>query len=459
MRLRSQPDVGRGRSGSTADEHATLEERGGADPRAQWDAWASRSSAAPAKRVLVLASGFPSRVRPIHGVFVKERVRFVSQRPDVQVRVVSPIPYFPPIKWFRRWYPYSQIPSREMIDGLEVLRSRYFMPPAFGGYVESNLMFPAARRAARRLRPEFDFDLIDGHFIYATGVVAARLGKRYDKPVVITGRGEDILRFPDLPVIGDRIRQALGEATQLIALSEEIAEAMERQGADPDKITVIPNGVDLDKFHPVPTQQARQKLGLPLDRPIVVSVGYRIERKGFHVLVDAIPRMVERFPNVLVVIVGGEASWEADFLPEIERRVRANDVADHVLITGERPQHELANWYSAADLFALMTSREGSPNVLIEALSCGVPSVATPVGEISQVLADSRLGLVLPERSSQAAAAGIIDALSRTWDRGRIHRLMQARSWHETAKRVAEVFDKALLAHRRKNSAGTAQPK
>ncbi|MFH1922688.1 MAG: glycosyltransferase, partial [Planctomycetota bacterium] len=243
----------------------------------------------PYKRVLVVSASFPSTGNPIPGVFVKERVRFVSQLPGVQARVISPVPFFPPIKYFKRWYPWSQMPRADVIDGLQVERPRYFMPPKFGGYVESTLMYPAARQAARRLRREFDFDLIDAHFVYASGVVAFQLGRLFRKPVVITCRGEDILRFPDLPVIGNRIRAALQGATRLVALSKEIADALERQGADPSKVTVIPNGVDADKFQPMSAQRARQELGLPQERPIVVSVGYRIERKGFHVLVDAIP--------------------------------------------------------------------------------------------------------------------------------------------------------------------------
>ncbi|MEM7293960.1 MAG: hypothetical protein AAF420_11275, partial [Pseudomonadota bacterium] len=76
----------------------------------------------PNCRVAVLAGGsFPSRIQPVHGVVVKERVRFVAAA-GVDVRVISPTPYFPPIRWFKRWYPWSQVPRYEVIDGLEVIR-------------------------------------------------------------------------------------------------------------------------------------------------------------------------------------------------------------------------------------------------------------------------------------------------------------------------------------------------
>ncbi|HID24448.1 MAG TPA: glycosyltransferase family 4 protein [Planctomycetaceae bacterium] len=402
------------------------------------------------KRVLVLTGSFPSRGQPVHGVFVKERVRFVAQLPDIDVQVVSPIPYFPPIRWFPRWYPWSQVPLREEVDGLQVHRRRYFMPPAWGGYVQARLMYRATCKAAQEVRQRFEFDLIDSHFIYSSGVVAVRLGKKHGVPAVITCRGEDIERFPDLPLIGRQIRWALREATQLIAVSRRIADRMVQLGADPDKVTVIPNGVDLDKFQPVPKEQARQQLGLPTDRPLVLAVGYRLELKGFHILVDAIASIRERFPDELAAIVGGEARWAKDFLPEIERRIRTNGVENHVILAGTRPQQELPKWYSAADVLCILSSREGSPNVLMEALACGLPAVATPVGGIPEVLKDRRLGILLPKRSAEAAAEGVTAALSRPWDRHQIRQAMQSRSWHETARQVREVFDRAMAQFRAK---------
>jgi teichuronic acid biosynthesis glycosyltransferase TuaC len=400
------------------------------------------------RRVLVFASTFPSQVQPIHGVFVKERVRFVAQLPDVDVRVISPVPYFPPIRRFKRWYPLSQIPRAESIDGLSVERPRYFLPPKIGAMAHAHLMYLGARRAVRRSQREFDCDLIDAHFVYPDGVAATMFARRMNKPVVLTGRGEEILRFPDLPVIGRAIRWALPRATRLIALSVEIAESMERCGADPARITVIENGVDGQKFHPVPQREAQRKMQLPTDRPIVVSAGYRLERKGFHILIDAIPQIRQRIPNVLVVIVGGPARWGEDYTPVIEARIQANNVQDHVRLIGARPQEELSYWYSAGDVFALLTSREGSPNVLMESLACGTPAVATPIGGIPEVLSDSRLGVLLTERTAAEAARGIIQALRQTWDRPAIREAAEARSWSRTAERVNEVFTAAIEEYR-----------
>ena len=396
------------------------------------------------RRILVFSSTFPSAVQPIHGVFVKERVCSVAALPGCEVRVVSPVPFFPPIRFLKRWYPLSQISRRETVDGLEVVRPRYPLLPKVGTFFHCAAMARASYRTARRIHREFEFDLIDAHFAYPDGVAAAQLARRLGKPLVITCRGEDILRSPKIPVVGDQIRRALKQADALVGLSREIGDAMIANGADADKVTIIPNGVDCEKFRPTDRTEARRRLDLPADARVVLSVGYRLQRKGFHLLVDAVAQIRRHVPDVLVVIVGGQARWGQDYTPEIEKRIRAHGVGDCVRLAGPRPPEELPIWYSAADVFALLTSREGSPNVLMEALACGLPAVATPVGGIPEILADRQLGILLRERSSREAARAVVEALSQKWDRAAIRRAAQRRSWPAAAERVRDVFHRVL---------------
>ncbi|HEX6986719.1 MAG TPA: glycosyltransferase, partial [Planctomycetaceae bacterium] len=395
-------------------------------------------------RVLTLSSVFPSAAHPTYGVFVKERVRAVADLPGLDVRVIAPTPYVPPVRPLRRRYVWWRFPAQELLAGLPVTRPRYLLAPKLGGFFHADLMYPVARRAADRLRPEFPFDLIDAHFAYPSGVVAARLGRRFGVPVVVTGRGEDMLRFPSLPVIGPKIREALAGGIWCIALSDEIAEAFLRNRARPDRVVRIPNGIDLTSFRPVPQREARLRVGLPAERPIILSVGNLQERKGFHLLADALPAVLERHPRALLVIVGGPAPYGDDYTGIVEERVRRHGLKDHVRLVGHRRHEELGDWYSAADVFALISSREGSPNVLLEALACGTPAVATPVGGIPDELRNPELGILLAERSAAAAAAGLTEALSRRWNRDLISSLMRPRSWESVAQKVADVFDRSL---------------
>jgi len=408
----------------------------------------AREDAAPRtnrpRRILVLSPAFPSSVMPTFGIFVKERIRALANLPGYEIRVIAPVPYFPPLKRFEKWYAWSQMPRQETIDGLEVIRPRYPLPPKIGGYLHSYLMYPSVLRAAKRLRREFDFDLIDAHFAYPAGVVGTMLARRLKKPVMITGRGEDIHRFPELPVIGKRIRWALQHADRLVGVSSEIAEKMKRLGATTAHTQVIGNGVDCEKFQPQSREDARKKLGLPPAAQIVVSVGDCFENKGFHLLIDAVAQLKESHPDLHAVIVGGPPRYGTDYTSVLEQRIEAHGLQDRIHLAGRCQHADLPSWYSAADVFALLSAREGSPNVMMEALACGIPAMGTPVGGIPEILNDERLGIVLPERSAAAAATTLETIFSRSWNHDEIRQIMEQRDWQTTAKRLDEIIGELL---------------
>lgn len=392
------------------------------------------------KKILTFASTFPSSIHPIHGVFVKERVKHLSMKSDCDIRVISPVPYFPPLKISERWYSFFQIKKVETIDGLVVSRPRYLLLPKIGSFMHSYSMASFSRPVITKLQNEFQFRIIDSHFVYPDGVAAAILKKKYNQPLVITGRGEDILSFPDYPVIGNQIRWALKQADALIALSNEIGDAMVKNGASEGKISVIPNGVDNQKFDVFDRNESRKRLNLPENKRIILSVGSRLERKGFHILIEAMPRICEQFPDSLLVIVGGVARHGHDFTAVIKKAIAQNNLEESVLLFGAQPPEELKFWYSAADVFALMTSREGSPNVVMEALSCGLPVVATPIGGIPEILENPELGILLNNRSAEQAEYGIIKAFETDWDYNTIRNYACENSWHRVADKVNDVF-------------------
>ncbi len=396
------------------------------------------------RRVLVWASTFPTKVQPLHGVFVKERAVAMAQLERYDLKVVSPTPYFPPIKAFPRWYALSQIPKSETIDSLEVLRPRYPMLPKIGGYFHAGLMDLGVRSRVARMHKATPFELIDSHFVYPDGVAAVMSAQRLGLPVILTARGEDMLRFPDLPKVGDAIRWALPKATRLIALSEELAERMVANGADRSRVTVISNGVDIGKHRWLPRDEARRLVGLPIDRKIVVGLGTLQPRKGFPMMVEALKQVRDRIPDAMLVIVGGSHRSGSDDTEQIHKTIDAMGLRDHVVLAGPQLPADVHKWLSAGDLFALMSWGEGSPNALMEAFACGLPAVSTAVGSVPQLLANPGLGLVMAERSATAAATAMIEAFQRPWDRAAIHEFARSQSWQSVAERVATVFEQAL---------------
>ena len=345
---------------------------------------------------------------------------------------------------FKKWYRWSQYPCQEKIAGLTVDNPRYALPPKIGGYFHSQLIDFTAARRIDNIRKEFPFDLIDAHWAYPAGVWAVKLGQRYDVPVVITGRGEDMARFPQLPIVGDKIRWALKKSSGCIGVSQEISSLMIKNGANARQTRTIANGIDIGKFHPKNAESSRQACGLPADRQIILSVGDRLELKGFHLIVQAMATVRKTFPRAMYVILGGRGRHGRDYTRKINEYVNKFNLHDHVRMVGPKPHDELIDWYNAADLYAMMSSREGSPNVLLEALACGTPAIGTAVGGICDELSSERVGRLVPKRSADAAATAIIQELKQPKCRSDVAAVMQSRTWHDTASCIGKFFQDVI---------------
>jgi glycosyltransferase involved in cell wall biosynthesis len=147
---------------------------------------------------------------------------------------------------------------------------------------------------------------------------------------------------------------------------------------------------------------AREALGLPGNRPIVLWVGRMVPVKGLDVLLEAWAAVLRTIPTALLVLVG-----EGDERAALERR--AASLGDSVRFAGARPHAELADWYRAADLLVLPSRSEGVPNVLLEALACGTPFVASDVGSVASLATPECE--VVPAESPRALAGAIARAL------------------------------------------------
>ena len=223
-----------------------------------------------------------------------------------------------------------------------------------------------------------------------------------------------------------QLRFALRRAARVIAVSETLRQDAVALGIPEEKIRVIGNGIDPDLFHPQDRTEARRALGLPKYGPLLVSVGTLSRRKGFHLVMEAMARLKKRWPSLRFALVGGDGA-EGAMSAELKALATKLGIADRVIFAGPRKSAELAPWYRAADLFVLPTEHEGSPNVVLEALACGTPVVATPVGSIPELI-DAETGLLV-EREVDAIAEGLATALNRSWDPDRVCARVAARPW------------------------------
>lgn len=388
-------------------------------------------------RILLFSTLYPSSARPLHGIFVETRLRELLSIGGVQARVVAPVPWF----WSTdakhgKYAAMARTPRRETHNGIEVLHPQYPTLPKIGMNVAPLLLALGAWRAVKQIQREgFDFDLIDAHYYYPDGVAAALLAACLGKPLVVTARGTDVNLIPEYRIPRQLIRWAARRAGASVGVSEALVRRMQDLQLGSPQFQVIRNGVDAQRFRPIPQDEARAAVGVQ-GGPVMLCVGNLHEHKGQGLVVQAFSDVLKQHPQAQLLVVGDGPDRGA-----LERSVAEAGLGGHVRLVGTVPNAELAPWYSAADLLVLASSREGWPNVLLEAMACGTPVVATAVGGIPEVVASAEVGRLVNQRTPAALAEAMLGALAARQSRSVVRRYAERFGWDHTSRQQLQLFN------------------
>jgi teichuronic acid biosynthesis glycosyltransferase TuaC len=397
-------------------------------------------------RILSISTMYPNVSQPISGIFVRNRLEALAKL--ATLTVVSPIPYFPLVSRFIPLYSERMsIPYSANNAEYNVIYPRFFSVPKILKPLDGLFLAIAVYQHICRMRSQGeDFDIIDAHLAFPEGFAAILLGRIFKKPTTITLRGHDINELPRFPVRRLQVRYALRRADRIFAVAAALKDGAIGLGADAGKIFVSCNGVDHRIFKPVDSRLARSQLGLPGDKRILLSVGYLVERKGFQHLIESMNILVNKLgvKDVLLYIVGGRGGEEY-VKPKLDKLISQYGLATYVHFAGARPNDELVFWYNACDLFALMSSKEGWPNVILEAMACGKPVVANRAWGIPEIVCSDDYGCLVPNPpQAEIVAQTLFSALNRTWDKSVIVNYAQKQSWEMVAKRLLGHFEELL---------------
>lgn len=391
--------------------------------------------------LVVFSSLFPSAARPGAGLFIRERMFRVAQhRP---LCVVSPQPWFPGQSLIRRLRPGYRppAPALEIQQGIRVYHPRFLALPGLLRRLDGMAMALGSFFLLRRLQVG-GARLIDAHFAYPDGEAAVRLGRWLGLPVTVTLRGTEVPHSRD-PVLRPRLARTLKAATRVFSVSDSLRRLALELGAAGEKTEVVGNGVDTGIFQPVERAAARARFGLPAGARVLVSVGGLVERKGMHRVIDCLPALLMRHPDLHYLVVGG-GSPEGDMRPELDAQVARLGLAGRVHFLGALPPEELKWPLSASDVFVLATRNEGWANVFLEAMACGLPVVTTDVGGNAEVVCRAELGSVVPFGDAAALRQALDAALTAHWNRAAILEYARANQWDKRVAQLLGAFEQVL---------------
>jgi len=287
----------------------------------------------------------------------------------------------------------------------------------------------------------FPADVVHAHttFFYSS-LVAAALSRRHDVPMVTTlhvgSLGEMPLRTRFMAGVYERTLGSLimAQSKSVIAVSHAVADHAERIGVNPNKLTVIANGVDVDEYAPAFYKGA--------DRLRIVCVGRLIANKGPQHLLEAVPALCDVVPDAEVVFVG-----DGPMLETLQARAAELGLDDNVTFLGSRD--DVPDILRDSDIFVRPSLTEGMPLAVLEAMACGLPVIATAVGGTGEVIRHLHNGMLIAPCDHSGLVKSLTDLATDERLRRRLGvnaRLSVERdySWERVIEANLDIYDEVL---------------
>jgi glycosyltransferase involved in cell wall biosynthesis len=289
---------------------------------------------------------------------------------------------------------------------------------------------------------------VHGH-PYLSSFFAAKIAKQYSKPLVLTQHNtfieydnfwDNVEKLNDV-AIG---KQVIKKADRIIVVSNATKNYVLSLGADPKEIEVMHNGVDLQRFNLFSgrKKEIRKKLAIPKDVCVPLTVRRLVYKNGIDTLIESAKIAIEKNPRLVFVVVGKGPDSE-----EVTRRIEQLGMQRNFKLAGFVSDEDLPLYYNAADFFVLPSkSGEGLPLVLLEAMACGLPVIATNVGGTSEVM-NEKYGKMVEPNNPVSLANAILEFSSKDyWVLKKDVRIMMEKqySWDKNVDKLAKIYEELI---------------
>jgi len=379
-------------------------------------------------KVLVVTNLFPSPLRLNRAAYNRQQFLRLSETHDVTVLVA--------IAWLE-WVKNIGSYRNEKMGKLNIRYFPYFYIPKIAVYLHSFYMFLS-------MLPQIPYifkykpDVLLASWAFPDAVASAAWCRILNIPLVVKVHGSDINVKSKNPGHRKQIEWALRNADIVVSVSKALCRRLSELGVGDNRIKLLYNGVDLDVFRPETKQKANESLGLIDNQKKILFVGNLELTKGCKELLTAFADLLEGGLEVQLYYVGrGRAE------KELKTQAEKLGCLDKVHFKGEAQHKDLVHWYNAVDLICLPSYNEGVPNVLLEAMACGLPVVATRVGGIPEVVSGES-GILVEKQNPDALIVALRTVLDKKWDKGRIIKGIKGFSWDSNLSKLEGALLKSV---------------
>jgi glycosyltransferase involved in cell wall biosynthesis len=278
--------------------------------------------------------------------------------------------------------------------------------------------------------------VVFSQWLYPDGFAAYLAAKCLGLPIVLSAAGCDINEYTKYFWRRLWITKALKGANHNIMVSTALKDKAIALGVPADKMTVNMNGSNASVFYPRDKQESRSTLNQPSNKKLLTYIGNFNEEKGVKYLVSAFALIAKEQPDVNLYLVG-----DGPLKAELVEQITTAQLTERIVFTGRVDHSQVPLYLSSADLLCLPSLREGCPNVVIEALSCGTPVVASQVGAVPDILASSGepLGYMAKPEDPKDLAEALLKALKTDFN---IPAHFTWPSWQDSSDKTSEILDR-----------------
>ena len=328
-------------------------------------------------------------------------------------------------------------------DFLKIIPYHFLIPKSnFERYYKATSLFLFIKKIITQVNP----DILHVHHAHSLPITAY-LASNGEIPIVTTLHSFHALmgkKGKELDLQKKLFQKNFDISSKLIAVSSYVKEEAIALGADSEKVVVIPNGININEWKPIPKEDARKKLDIDLDKKIVLFTGNLQKRKGIDILIESFRQVVDEISEVNLIIVGsGEEEKNLKFL--------TNKLGLHasVKFTGRVSDEELKLWYNACDVYCAPSREEAFGIIYLEAMACAKPVIGPDHGGPKEIIKDGVTGHLFDNESYNDLAQKIIkiledNDLAERFGRKSRELIENEYNWAKIAKQTMEVYKSVI---------------
>ncbi|MDX2367607.1 MAG: glycosyltransferase [Colwellia sp.] len=364
--------------------------------------------------LVILTNLYPLPWEPNRATF--NRQQFAQLDDEFTKSVLVPIA-------FSEWFSH-----RKEIKQTESLRYvPYFYLPKVGRRFYSVFMFLSILMHSGWWLLNKKPKIILASWAFPEAVAASWLSKLFSCRFFFKVHGSDINLHGKIPARAQQIVKAAERASGILSVSKALADEMVGMGIEREKISVIYNGVDHQKFG--------VETIAPLNGDYLLYVGNLKHDKGVIELIKGFAKICENYPALHLVYAG--PGVEKKRLAELSESL---NIADKIQLLGSVEHHKLPALITHAKALVLPSYNEGVPNVVLEAMACGTPVLTTTVGGIPEVIDEKTCGKLIQPRCEIAVANGLTYLLNQSWDKDKIKIHSKKFTWENNKRQLIELL-------------------